>query len=748
MEKYSNNSIMSKFIKNLLYHTYIPTCNTVTVGDFIIKGFDYVYETNLIKCTKTGYIGGKYTQDIKYGTIYGKNKLYNQYLDLTKKMEYATTYESASDIPEDFLPFSVLDIPNRTLTINYSLHKFDGTESYSYASDTSKLIMHVSDVKSNYTGLDDFKTFCNVLSKSESDVSLSYPTITLFENNDEVTINGFMNLSRVTDIASFKDWTVDNDMYISYPLNTPRVMSNLTEDEVAFLLNGIDDAENIVAFNYPVYNMIYELEDVYPVTYVTPTDVNVSRPIVTTKNGIRYTLQPDGTILINGTAIADSYFTINSDFDSTELSGMLFNGFQNSQSRVSVRITNVNYSTLYQEISENDTEIIDNGKQLYFSVFVPQGQLVNNYLLSPMIRTKDEVSDSYVVYEYPYYGIEDIKESTTNIGKYTIIRSYDWGKVYNKYTQNYISTSDYYDYFTHEYLGDFLRCYRDIKGIDLMPYYNIYNDNYISNFRITSAGLEEYYNNTFKILKVPIRYNKKYTICMDCSSEVWMCPALFVGNIPLVIKSTSGNKNADVNMTERLNEYGNYIKSFNSMSFRNPVIFEVQNTSEKSKYSDLDCAYFQQYERDLVLLIQMPIVNNSSIVILEGNYTDTNSDKIIDNTEAWQLHDTELNKVFCSNLSLMQLNCKENYVYSDRLIEYLLLNVITSQDTIDGNVEYIQQLSPVLVPHNYTVGIWNNYTRSKLFRYSINHKNTKGLDFNGFVDKDTEDFLIHQIFTY
>ena len=40
------------------------------------------------------------------------------------------------------------------------------------------------------------------------------------------------------------------------------------------------------------------------------------------------------------------------------------------------------------------------------------------------------------------------------------------------YSKNYIGNSKYYDTATHEYLGDYLRYYRDSKHIDLMPLYN------------------------------------------------------------------------------------------------------------------------------------------------------------------------------------------------------------------------------------------------------------------------------------
>lgn len=747
MQKYSNNSIMSKFIKNLVYHTSIPTCNTVTVGDFIIKGFDYVYETNLIKCTKTGYVGGKFNQDIEYGTVYGKNRLYNNLLTSTTQAPYMNVYEDESDIPQDSNPFAVLNIPNRTLTVYYSLYKFDGTENYTVGGSASQLVLQNPGytVKSDYTGLTDTKCFCNVLTKEPSDVALRYTTITLFENDDNVYINNYTALKGVTDISSFQEWTTKNNMYYSYPLETPHVMSNLTDEQLSLLFDGLPDTSNIIVYNFPIYNMIFKLEEVYPVEFVTPKGEKVSRSVSNTSNGIRYTVNPDGSMIINGTATEDSYFTFDSNFNSAELCGYLFSGFdENSTSNLEVRITNLDYTSIYQSITQNNTPIEDHSTGCSISIYVPSGQTVVDYVMYPMIR-KPTSTDEYVTYQEPYYGIVDIKESMIDRAEYYVIRAYDWGTLYNKYSRNYTPNSNYYDNGVHEYLGEFLRSLRDVKGIDLMPFYNMYSNNYISNYNINQDGIEEYYNNTYKILKVHARFNKKYTIAIDCPSEVWICPAFFVNNTPIFISSSDGRYNVD--LSSRLNSYGNYAKNYSSLSFVNPVLYEIGNVKTTSTYSEEeDCAYFKQYERNLVLLIQLPIDNISSVVILEGDYTNTESSKVISNDEIWRLHETELNKVLCSNLSLLQFSTKENYVYSDRIIEYLLWNVITSQETISNNVEYIQNLSVNLDPSQYIPGVWNNYTRSKMFNFSLNQKKSKKLDMNGFIDKDTEKFLINQIF--
>lgn len=340
-------------------------------------------------------------------------------------------------------------------------------------------------------------------------------------------------------------------------------------------------------------------------------------------------------------------------------------------------------------------------------------------------------------------SIKNIEETNDKIAGWINLFPYEFGKVYNKLTHNYISKSAYYDYETHENLGEFLRCLRDVKGINLMPFYNMYSDEYVSNYKIVSTGLMEYYNNTFKLLKVPIKFNKTYTIAIDCPSEVWICPAYFKGNIPLMIKRSSGQ---DLDMTERLNEYNSYVKRYNSLSYSSPITFRVDNADTTSRYADVDCTYFQTYEKDLVMLIQLPLYNVSTITILEGDYTKTESFNVINNAELHKMHESELNSVLCSNLSLLQFSTKDNYVYSDRIIEYLLWNVICSQETIVGNIEYVQNIAPNFKPTVYTPGVWNRYMRYQLYKFCMQYKKSRKLDMNGFVDKDTEALLMNQIY--
>ena len=62
LQRFYEDNIQSRFIKALLYNTPIPTVQSIVSGDYIIKGAQYIYKRQVIRCTTSGIIGqeGKY----------------------------------------------------------------------------------------------------------------------------------------------------------------------------------------------------------------------------------------------------------------------------------------------------------------------------------------------------------------------------------------------------------------------------------------------------------------------------------------------------------------------------------------------------------------------------------------------------------------------------------------------------------------------------------------------------------------
>ena len=327
--------------------------------------------------------------------------------------------------------------------------------------------------------------------------------------------------------------------------------------------------------------------------------------------------------------------------------------------------------------------------------------------------------------------------------KYEYIYSSDKNLItYNTFT----STVSYYDQQTHKHLGDYLRYYRDTTGVNLMPFYNCYNyDNFVD-FYLTKEGYVEETPVDYKVLSVPVKMNATYTIAVDCPTEVLIKP-VFHSDFGMIKMS-----NNEILSDNVLFEDEKSVLSFNNVSFKNPIVI---NTSFISKKENVKESNFYDNERYLYLAVQLPKNNKPSFVVLEGDWT-KNYNKVFDaNYSSHGAPSAEKqNELMYKNLSLLLFSTGSTYAFSDRLIEYLLLNAISSQEEIEGNIRYAQRNVNGKNLEGYTSGIWNDNIRAALwYKYKnnlykkYNEQNSESLQYNitknmidmiGFVDKDME----------
>lgn len=75
---------------------------------------------------------------------------------------------------------------------------------------------------------------------------------------------------------------------------------------------------------------------------------------------------------------------------------------------------------------------------------------------------------------------------------------YMYGSYIPNVTKNLRIKNNRYDSYTHEYLGDYLRFYRDYHGIDLMPLYNCFSNRVCSNLNLKFGRLEAVITATLK----------------------------------------------------------------------------------------------------------------------------------------------------------------------------------------------------------------------------------------------------------
>lgn len=346
---------------------------------------------------------------------------------------------------------------------------------------------------------------------------------------------------------------------------------------------------------------------------------------------------------------------------------------------------------------------------------------------------------------------------------FQIIEPYINNKSYRNITSNYISNVAEYDSETHYQLGRYLRAYRDLQGIDLMPFYNCVNGVESNNLRITNIQKSGdstpnltctvVNNNTiednYKVLTVPILYNTDYTIYIDSFLPIKMVTICY-------------------DNVYRISSWQSGVREYNSCSYSNPISYKITQEASLGR-SDM---YYHEY---LTLLIQVPS-NCNKVLVLEGNYSKNNIslnnnynhlperilslDKLEGISSYNDFEDEDID-YRCPIYSPLIRNLENKLIsYDDRLIQYLLLNVIDKNDEISDNIERIQRWasSSTCESYNgdrlrftYNKGIFDNNLR--VFLYDLmtkpmkktnktNLKDIKVIGITGYVDRETESMVM------
>ena len=398
-------------------------------------------------------------------------------------------------------------------------------------------------------------------------------------------------------------------------------------------------------------------------------------------------------------------------------------------------------------------------------------------------------------------------EDQVEIPYFTKISPYVFGEEYYNITGKYTSKISGYDATTHFYLGQYLRMMRDLFDLDLMPLYNCYCGETIQDIDFNESGVSvEPLNPFYKMISIPVRFGKTYTIAIDSQLPIEMATIVY-GQKGLIIDKTSNlNDIEDANVVGGVSTY----RRFNHTSFTRPFIYntkswhqlykaytisnygKITNVNEGDDYQIINNnAYDQgigQYEKYLRLVIKIPSTNKSSIVVLEGDYgvgqltqsnntnnvtfTNQTMDDLTINSrtisgdwvrptfirnfeydsegvESSEYYQTKSPMI--SPLGLLQLNDTNTYAFSDRLIEYLLQNVINPLEEFGKNIERVQKYissnthqikNNSRYMKNYTNGVWDDDIREFLFKIS---RDTiyldKKIDLLGYVDKDVEQIV-------
>ena len=431
-------------------------------------------------------------------------------------------------------------------------------------------------------------------------------------------------------------------------------------------------------------------------------------------------------------------------------------------------------STVRQEIPNyaNGGNALEHVSYMRYIPYIKDGQI---QIYAPTIRTETkttiidgkETTEDKTVIQYsdndwkPYhaaYGSEHYKVHNKYANIHTP-KGYTYNLKIRNYTKNLKIQNNVYDSYTHEYLGDYLRFQRDYRNINLMPLYNCFSNTLCPRLNISFDVVADAINSdtneiikgytakfdtretNYKIYMIPIKLFQKYTIAIDCFTDVEVCCG-FYGKYQY---DTTYNKIAE-----------DTYRCFNSMLFNKPVLYDPM-TGLKKYLDPRHSLEIAQHETDLKLFIKLPISNKSSIVILEGDYTEytpstiikhslTNDDNFIVVNNRTQVNfDGDLDeniKHLVTSLQLLAQNTGISYPFADRLIEYLVGNAVTPVDDISDNIKRAKKvINAKTNALRDDEGVWEKIMQLILYNYASSNFNVRtNHDILGYVDKDTESY--------
>ena len=321
-----------------------------------------------------------------------------------------------------------------------------------------------------------------------------------------------------------------------------------------------------------------------------------------------------------------------------------------------------------------------------------------------------------------------IQQYSENNGKATWkkLSPFVFDKPIWNFTKTLKLTNSYYDSHTHAYLGEYLRFIRDYKDLNLMSMYNCFNNNVVSSLSFTfkyGNGIKRFNTDSnYKIYSVPVKFDKNYTIAFSTNTPVEIICGIYSKGIV---------KSDDINIL-----YATTYERISCSNFKKPFIYN------KLKSDALKTKFFYEHEQDLKLFIKVPLDNKTSFTVLEGEYLNTNekylfykkdSEGEVANLPTWKHKKTVFNfrmpkpveepgkeypllygprtqtvyklhtdfetvdttginnMFFSSSLQLLEINSEISFPFADRLIEYLLDNVVTNIETIGDNIERVQE---------------------------------------------------------
>lgn len=379
---------------------------------------------------------------------------------------------------------------------------------------------------------------------------------------------------------------------------------------------------------------------------------------------------------------------------------------------------------------------------------------------------KDSTAQQYLWDTSEWNARLDIdKNKTTKYWKSNQTLHYNGNKILGL-TKTLKNPTTLYNYQTHEYLGDYLRFLRDYENINLMSMYNCFSNRLCNNIKFKLAVNENQaltvnaYDTNYKIYMLPVKLFENYTIAIDCYQGIELFCGFYNEKLDTSTKAMDLIKRTYQKVPkalfnqpllyDKLNvEYWNWQDENTRKRVKLTTIpgdfSAVSGTAVKSTMTDTNKilrAEVAMRESELKLFIKVPATNTSSITVLEGDYRSFNDSLYSwDSKNGWQYKVNSMvanfeTKKTCKDSKLPDLNLREfkpisklqllalntgiSYPFADRLIEYLVANVILPNDPTPDNIKRLQKVMEDCGYSFQIDGIWEPKMQMILYDYLMN----------------------------
>lgn len=783
-QEFNKVTTTSNFIKNLLISTYLPLIRTVRDYDYIVKDRLYIYKCEVIKCTESGYIVTGFT-NAKFSGKRASFRVLSEYYFGDKNDKLCTNYISNSE-GYDSITHERLGKYLRSLRDMYDLNLMP---LYNCFSNQILEAHHISN-DCVWTPVEDEEgnIIKNVLTgykakveKTASEYNTKIYKVPIRFNTDyticmdSLGITTFApafiknnNLIKLNNTRFGNGVDATNKYIKLHRTGVVQSKSNLRfKDPFVIRFNNIPETKEVVYFDKSLRKLDYLHNDDFYLEYTStmlprlkyyiknPGKYDITEVTLDEfrDNPTNYYYSNNGTIV--RCTLEDEYnsniFYYTFDYSSSGFTYLmtdwtpddpnlpeglvLYIGMEPSTGRIDSTYEDIEYfwyddNTIYTSIrtwnddktqyfDEDNLKIINNDRVLYLEVNRKRLYDAPGFKSVCLWRRCDK---------YHKYNENEVYYIRNN-GIFE-----EWDYILDEESFN----SDKTFYYTKEN-DEYIRCTEDSRWSSTTEYYVFYNENFITakeyyfiihttDFFIAlgfDGSPDNYYsieNGIFRRLTIEDTFdiNSNYAIKIARESYTWL------------VKDNEGKlvPSQDKYIVEGTTYYAKY-----ELETENKYTYDI---------TEENCALYDYLEDNLYLLIQVPKSFDSSIVILEGNYLNTESTKIIDDSQVNLLPAPLVDYLYTSKLKLMEMPSSKPVPFSDTLIEFLLWNAINNLDSINNNMDRLLLAISKIIENPFTIrhaNFWYPQYRkiiSDIGKYNNNMVVTDNL---GYVTRNLEHII-------